>query len=734
MLTKPFQSWIIGRTHDCAQPMTHHRNSACNPACSQHLASLGHVPPVGLSVTFRSAERRFGLCGLMLALMLPVAYRAQAADPFFDEVPLVLTASRLEQSALDAPAAVTVIDREMIEASGFTELHDLLRLVPGFLVANWPDGSPTVVNHGLGDAHDRRIKVMIDGRTVNSVLWGDTRWQDLPIRVDDLDRVEVVRGPNGAAYGVNAFQGVINLITRPPATEDGVTLIGRVGRNGFFDTGVRINNPVGTAVDWRLTASRRAALNFESHFEPGMGYHSREHIARNVVNFNASTWLGPQDELRLQLGASDGVNRRGTPGKESFPPHNESDRSLYLHMGWVRALDVDSEFSMQYYHQQERVRAGFPVPMVDAATGTRLMVPTDTDRDARRDDLEVQFNDRLSDNLRMMIGAGVRQESVESLRYFNRTDPVRATHWQMFGSLTWNPIERLSIDAGGTWEKHQYSGTLFSPRLAALYAISPEQSLRAAVGTSYRAPSMMESESFEVIRMDGMVKSIMYRAMNPVEPERVRYVDLGYVAHARELGLRFDARVFRESYSRYLDDNSCINPPNLGTFPTHAVCTGVPDNFVPFRPEQKSFIFSNLDAFVMNGAEFSIDWRHRGWGRVILSQAFIDIDPRGRVFDGDIQKSAPSAMTSLLLIKNLPNRWRASLGYYHNQEMYWLNGGDRVPARDRFDVRISRGFGHKSQENEIALQVHSVGGRYPEFHAGKFRAEPQAFVSLRYTF
>lgn len=672
----------------------------------------------------------FGVATMLLGLGLSAA--ANASDPFFDEVPLVLTASRLEQSALDAPAAVTVIDREMIEASGFTELHDLLRLVPGFLVANWPDGAPTVANHGLGDAFDRRIKVMIDGRTVNSPLWGDTRWQDLPIRVDDIERIEVVRGPNGAAYGVNAFQGVINLITRAPITEDGLTLVSRHGRNGFYDHGVRINSTPGERIDWRITASRRAAENFKPHFEPGIGYHSRESIQRNVFNFNASTWLGARDELRLQLGVSEGVNFRGNPLREGFPSHRETDRSLYLHTSWVRSLSPDSEFSVQYYHQQERVRAGYGVPLSVPGLGT-LLLPVDLDRDVRRDDLELQYTNRLSERLRFMVGGGLREEGVRSERYFTRSDWVTNTNLQLFGSVTWNPIAALAVDAGGTWERHHYSGTLFSPRLALNYALNPDQSVRAAVGVSYRAPSLIESDAFETIKLGDEIKAIQYFAMNHVDPERVRYVDLGYVAHFRELGVRFDARLFRESYSDYLDDNSCINPPNHGTFANRPDCSPPPPNFNPFRPEQKSFIFENSSSFVMDGAEFSIDWRRQGWGRAVLSQAFINIKPRGTLSDPDIALSAPHAMTSLLLIKDLPKRWRASIGYYHNGEMYWLNGGDRVPPRDRFDIKIARGFGDPGSGNEFALTVQSLGGRYPEFHEGKYRHEPQAFASLRMT-
>ena len=97
----------------------------------------------------------------------------------------------------------------------------------------------------------------------------------------------------------------------------------------------------------------------------------------------------------------------------------------------------------------------------------------------------------------------------------------------------------------------------------------------------------------------------------------------------------------------------------------------------------------------------------------------------------DIVRSAPSSLTSLLLVKELPGRWRASLGYYRNSVMYWLNDGDRVPERNRVDLRLARGFGPPADGNEIALTAQSVEGSYPEFHEGRYRHEPRLFASLR---
>jgi len=109
------------------------------------------------------------LSGLSIGLgLLLLSRTAFGNDPiksegdFLGEMPVVLTASRILQSPLDAPAPVTVIDKATIEASGFTELQDIFRLVPGFLVTDWPDGPPIVVNHGMGDAHSFRLLVLLE--------------------------------------------------------------------------------------------------------------------------------------------------------------------------------------------------------------------------------------------------------------------------------------------------------------------------------------------------------------------------------------------------------------------------------------------------------------------------------------------------------------------------------------------------------------------------------------------
>ena len=137
-------------------------------------------------------------------------------------------------------------------------------------------------------------------------------WDNLPLRVDDVERIEVVRGPNGAAYGVNAFQGVVNIITRAPSTESGRAFVVRAGRNGFRDYGVRLNGAGGGVFDWRLSASRRELTSFEPHYRARLGdWHSSESLTRNTAHFSSVLQLSAADELSLQVGVSEGSSQRG---------------------------------------------------------------------------------------------------------------------------------------------------------------------------------------------------------------------------------------------------------------------------------------------------------------------------------------------------------------------------------------------------------------------------------------
>src|SRR5690606_4487862 len=131
---------------------------------------------------------------------------------FFETLPVVLTVSRLPQPLQDTPGAVTVIDADQIAATGYRDLARLLRLVPGMQVGQERGNDQWVTYHGLGSDYPNQMQVLIDGRAVYSPYYfGGADWGALPIAIEDIERIEVVRGSDSAAYGSNAFLGVVNI-------------------------------------------------------------------------------------------------------------------------------------------------------------------------------------------------------------------------------------------------------------------------------------------------------------------------------------------------------------------------------------------------------------------------------------------------------------------------------------------------------------------------------------------
>ena len=108
---------------------------------------------------------------------------------------MVLTASRLLQPQSEAPSAITVIDQKMIKASGFRTVPELMRLVPGMYVGFADANRPVVTLHGSADEFTRRMQVLVDGRSVYLPPFGNVNWASLPVLFEDIERIEVVRGP-----------------------------------------------------------------------------------------------------------------------------------------------------------------------------------------------------------------------------------------------------------------------------------------------------------------------------------------------------------------------------------------------------------------------------------------------------------------------------------------------------------------------------------------------------------
>ncbi len=181
-----------------------------------------------------------------------------AESDFFGESPVVLTASRLHKPLAESPVSISVIDREMIRNSGARQIADIFRMVPGFIVGYLHGYTPSVTYNGLGSEFTRNMQVLIDGRSVFIPSFGGIPWSNLPLLIDDIERIEITRGPNAVTYGSNAFLATINIITRHSAEDLG----GQVSATHDLDEDsttqdfyFRYGNQY-KDLDWRISAGR----------------------------------------------------------------------------------------------------------------------------------------------------------------------------------------------------------------------------------------------------------------------------------------------------------------------------------------------------------------------------------------------------------------------------------------------------------------------------------------------
>ena len=321
------------------------------------------------------------LCGLVALSFGLIPGGAPAADLFSNSaIPEVLTPARLRQPQSEVPASVTVIDRELIEASGAREIYDVLKLVPG-MNAELMDGNVPTVNYHASQAVDsRRMLVLIDGRSVYQPGLARVAWNDFPITLADVERIEVTRGPAAAAYGANAFLGVINIITRDPRDQPGTHVFVRQGQGDVNDFGlVQAGGDSDSA--FRLSLAERNDWGYDKQVPDQVPVHNGKRV--QTANVSGHWLLSNNDQLIVRGGGSrthldvledKSVAEYSTALQE---PWEDSSR-WFAQLEWKHSFSDRHDLKVQAYHQQFDSRQNVPLCMktldsnMPAASGSLL--------------------------------------------------------------------------------------------------------------------------------------------------------------------------------------------------------------------------------------------------------------------------------------------------------------------------------------------------------------------------
>lgn len=635
-----------------------------------------------------------GVLGLAYA-GLGLAIELSEQD-YFDELPTVLTVSRLAQPINETPGAVTVIDRETIRRSGARELADVLRLVPGYLVGGYNGANPGAAYHAPIDELGARNLVLIDGRSVYSTYYqGDTHRGMMGLLLEDIERIEVLRGSNSAAYGANAVFGVINIITRNTADTHGVELSMTGGEGGIKDNYARFGWGNDSA-SFRISTGRRSDSGYANAHDDKIV--SQLHVRGDMR-------LAANQELLLSAGVTEITAGDGFP---LGTPNNTVGgnalrtvvaRDTYLHGSWLKQLSDSDQIKLTANYTEETLKDAFPYAALPAVT-------ISSSGRGRRANLEFQHQMGLGDGLRAVWGAGYKHEEALSTALYNTNDAVSFHEERLFGNIEWRPHKQWLINAGGFWGKHSQVGSYFSPRLMANFHVHPDHTLRAGVTESARMPTIFELAADVRYYVGSLLVGHTYLANGNLDAEKLDVQELGYFGNFREWRLTLDVRGYIERMKDRIDREQQGHAP---------------------------VYFTNQLGFKTRGIEYQLRWKPYANTEIWLNQSFSRLLWNDE--DNQDKHQPPTHATTIALFQKMPYNIDLGVIFHTIGAMTWRDEDSRLPNRRRLDIRLAYPFRIGSTRAEAAVTVQAANGSYVEFLPdANFRFERRAFGTLRLEF
>ena len=643
-------------------------------------------------------QKQYFFLLLLLPFSLAQAQIGAAASAvserdFLGDVPIVLSVSRLAQPLDETPGAVTILDKQFIRMSGARDVADLLRLVPGFQTTTaFETDAPMASYHGRSNDWANRLQVLVDGRSVYSgYLQGSIGMGLQTLGLDDIERIEVLRGSNSAAYGARAFLGVVNIISRDVRETAGTAGSLTAGENGVVDAAARVGWGDESAM-YRISADTREDNGLRGAF-------GKNQVGR--ANFSTHQSLGGGNELDIRAGMLDIGAGRGTLGDAGNAARMRYQGSQFLQLDWRKTVADDQDVAITLSHTENTYRDKFPYL---SNTFGPLYYGTSIDFSGQElnDALTVQHTVRLSSALRTVWGFELRREQLISRSSFDVRGQVTTDFERLFGNAEWRLSPTMILNAGLMGEHSDIGGDSASPRVMLNWHVADGHTLRAGVSRAFRPPSAYEKYGdIKYYDINGANPLTFVASSGQVKSESVETRELGYYMSLPVAGLSGDLRLFDESIS---DGIVCL--------------LAIPKNCV------------NTENYAVTGAEYQIIWKPSLDTQVFFNQTWTNIADAA---DFRTLHGAPKFAGSLTVMHTLASGVALSLMHQRTEETALMSngGGDPLYSMGRTDVRIAKPFRMGKTRAEMALTIQNLDVPYRDGDT-KFVFDRRALVSLRF--
>ena len=382
------------------------------------------------------------------------------AYQLFDAEAQVVTASRRPQALRDSPVAIDVITAEEIRASGAESLADIMRFRVGMDVVDSRTaiGSTALISvRGFPQEFAHNLQVLIDGRSVYSAINGGVSWEQLPVQIQDIERIEIVRGPNGALYGSNAGQGVINIITRQPRQNaTSVRAQGRLGSQHTVESGLAFATG-GDDYAYRLSQSYQDT----DGLQPTQTSRDDASIHSNKANFRGAWKPRPGLTLDVQTG--------GSWDHLDIPDGQRGRFDQHFEMAQL-ASDAAEASSWELTAARNEINSAY----VPGASGP------DKIREYQYDFEGLQRLRWLNGRVQDTWGVSYRDTAGESDQFFRGAPVVQNHILREYLNQTTRLVDGLSLTAGISLEQSPLNGNQQSYQAALLASPFEHHSFRAS--------------------------------------------------------------------------------------------------------------------------------------------------------------------------------------------------------------------------------------------------------------
>jgi iron complex outermembrane receptor protein len=533
----------------------------------------------------------------------------------------VTTASKRAERASEAAAAVFVLTRDDITRSGAVTVADALRLVPGVNVAQINANSWAVTVRGFNSRFSNKLLVMIDGRSVYTPLFSGTLWDQQNLVLEDVERIEVVRGPGGALWGANAVNGVINIITRSSRDTKGVLAKAAGGDEYQAQAVLRVGGDIGENGAYRIYGK------FESfdESETGAGIRANDDWRNFRGGFRTDFDLSARDTL-MMTGEVSVINAGETLDVPLLtPPYLERrdaeiDRiGAHLLAQWTRDLGDGSELSVQGY---------FDFSDIEIPQGEEKRLTFD---------LTAQHAFAAGERHSVLWGIGVRNisDEITNSNFVAFADTKRSV--QVFSGFvqdTFKAADALDIVIGAKFEHNDFTGFEIQPSARFVWRASEEATFWGAISRAVRTPSRAEDDIRAIAAVippgfpgnsGPLPLALQFTGDRSIESETLIAYELGARFRLAD-SASFDVTGFFNDYGDLR--GSRIGAPILTLAPT-------PHVILPLTVEE-------LVKADTHGVEAVLDWQVAPNWRLQATYAYLSIDGEVPVAP-DIRAGVPGA-------------------------------------------------------------------------------------------